>query len=618
MTQQGKHLYGFGPFALDAGQRVLLRDGRPVSLTPKAVDVLLVLVENAGQITEKEDLLKRAWPDTFVEEATLAKNISTLRKALGDSPDGEAYIQTVTKRGYRFVAAVQAVELLDQALPASEAPPTPLARQAALPPVPRSKAAWALGMLALTVVLGGAYLGLRPSVESAPTPAAPVVVAVLPFENLSGDPHQEYLGDGLTEELISQLSRVNPQRLAVIARTTAMRYKSNPRSAGEIGRELGAGYIVEGSFRREGNRLRIVAQLIETRGQTHVWSQDYERELQQIIPLQREVSHQIARGVAVQVSPPGTASRRATNPQAYEDYLRARFFWNKRTEEDRIKARQYFQSAIALDEGFAPAYAGLAETYVNGGPLEIENLAVPLVNRALALDPDLPEGHVSAGILAIYRCRWSEAEAALRRATELDPNSANARLWYAVYLRSQGRLEEALIENERALGLDPLSSLAHHEMGVTYYLARQYARAVAPFRSALELEPAHLWSRIRLAQVFALQDAKSEAESEIAKLPPEFVHGNPRIAHLYAVLGQPDRAREILDTSLRAADRVSPFDVALAYAALGDTDRAFQFLDASRLTYSYDTTLLKGDPRFDPLRADPRLAAVLKKLKLDP
>lgn len=615
MAQQGKHLYGFGPFSLDPEQRVLLRDGRPVPLTPKAFDTLQVLVENAGRITEKDQLLKRVWADTFVEEATLAKNISTLRKALGDSPEGEAFIQTVTKRGYRFVAAVQRIDSSERTL-ADETPPEPSTVSTLLRVRPRT-APWSLGAPLLAVALAVAYLGFRHGVASTAAPAAPVVVAVMPFENLSGDPSQEYLGDGLTEELISQLSQVNPQRLGVIARTTVMRYKSAPRSAAEIGRELNAGYIVEGSFRREGNRLRIVAQLIETHGQTHVWTKDYERELQQLIPLQREVSYSIARSVAVQVSPPGVASRQAATSQAYDDYLRARFYWNKRTQEDRLRAREYFNSAIAGDAGFAPAYAGLAETYVDGGPKAVEDFAVPLVSRALALDPLLPEGHVSAGIVELYRCRWEDAGRALRRATELDPNSANARLWYAVYLRSQGRLAEALAENERALVLDPLSSLAHHEIGVTHSVARRYAQAVPFFRRALELEPTHIWSRVRLIQVFALQGARLEAQAEMSKLPPEYTSSSPRIAHVYALLGNPNKARAILETGLRDPGSTSPLDFAAAYAALGEADRAFEFLDSDHLTYKYDTVLFKMDPRFDPLRVDPRFSAVLKKMRLD-
>lgn len=601
-----KELFQFGSFRVDSAERLLTHDGRPIALTPKAFETLVVLVENAGHALDKDELLKKLWPDTFVEEATLAKQISTLRKALGDGENGSRYIETIPKFGYRFMAPVNAAEALDVVA----APPRPSAVRA-----DRGRWVWAGLLIVVLGVVGYLFArSLKPRTATAPRRA---VLAVLPFENLSGSTEQEYLGDGLTEELISQLSRMNPERLAVIARTTAMRYKGTRKSAAEIGRELGVNYIVEGSFRREGSRMRIMAQLVQTNDQTYLWAETYERELQQLIPLQREVTYSIARGVAVQVSPPGAASRRAANSQAYDDYLRARFYWNKRTEEGRAKAREYFHSATKLDESFAPAYAGLAETYFfGGGQHAIEDIALPLVNRALELDPTLPEGHVSAGLVALYRLRWAEAERALRQALELDPNSSNTRIWYAVYLRSQGRLEEALAENERAVELDPLSSLAHHEVGVTHYLARRYDRAIGPLRRALEIEPAHHWSRIRLAQAFALQNMTRETEAEIASIEPIYARGNLRIAHLYAILGQPNVARKMLAVGLRDPDRANPLDVAAAYAALGNPDRAFQFLKPARLSYKFDTIFLKVDPRFDSLRADPRFADLLRALGL--
>ena len=330
MERQQPQIFEFGPFQLDVGERLLRRDGQILALTPKAFETLRVLVENHGRLVGKEDLMKRLWPESFVEESNLAQQIFTLRKALGDN-DGNQYIETVPKRGYRFRAPVTCPT------PAALAPDD---EPAVVDSVPRKtgRAAgfgWLILTAALSLIL---YSGWRTSRPVAAPALSKMTLAVLPFENLSGDPDQDYLSDGMTEEMIMQLARLNPARLAVIARTSSMHFKASKKTVAQIGQELAADYVLQGSLRREGGRLRISAQLIQVEDQTHVWAENYERDVRDLLAVQDDVARAIASEIRVQLTPPRLAAPgrdpglRAVAPEVHQQYLRGRFFWNKRTE----------------------------------------------------------------------------------------------------------------------------------------------------------------------------------------------------------------------------------------------------------------------------------------------
>jgi TolB-like protein/DNA-binding winged helix-turn-helix (wHTH) protein len=450
MTERAKHLYAFGPFQLDPAQRLLFRDDGVVPLTPKALDTLLVLVENRGQLLTKDELLERVWPGTFVEEVTLAKNISTLRKALGEPPEGGEYIETHSKRGYRFVAEVHAIEREASAAPSASPAetPAPAAAPSARPPAWRVSAA----VLAAVLLVTGAALWYRG--RSLATPAnGKIMLAVLPFENLSGDPAQEYFSSGLTEEMITQLGRLDPGRLGVIARTSAMQYKDAHKDVRQIGSELGVDYLLEGSVRREGNRVRISAQLIQVRDQSHQWAADYDRDLRDILALQSEVAGAIAQQIRLQLTPEQHArlqNARTLNAEAYESYLKGRFFWNKRTVEGHQKAIEYFQKAVALDPNYAQAYAGLADAYALLGswanPVmprgEAMGQARAAAQKALSLDDSLSDAHASLGFVKMhYDWDFAGAEKEFQRAIALNPGYATAHHWYAYDLAALARLD---------------------------------------------------------------------------------------------------------------------------------------------------------------------------------
>lgn len=603
MSQKSKGIYEFGSFRLSPAEWVLENEGKAVSLTPKAFEVLCVLVENAGHITDKDELLKRVWRDTFVEEATLAKNISTIRKALGDSAEGEIYIATVPKRGYRFVAPVRVVQEAAAGVPAVQPEP-------AAPPARVSRRWWlgwvAVAGVALLLVLLYAA-GRRGSRPSSASEHQQVTLVVLPFENLSGDPEQEYLADGITEELIAQLSRLNPKRLTVIARTSAMTYKGTRKDIRQIGSDLGANYVLEGSVRRSGKAVRINAQLIDTQRQTHVWSQQYDRRIEDILSLETSVALDVAGQVRLQLLP-AVAATRSVNTDSYDDYLRGMYLWNQRTERTSQRAREYLHRAIQRDPLNARAFAALGETYAGGDALTRREKGEPAVRRALELDSTLPEAHTAMGVLRMMRYDWNGAEAEFRRAIELNPNFAHAHMWYSDFLQARGRFEEAIAEASVARRLDPLSPLIHHVLGVAYFYARRFDRAKEQFGRALELDPQNVWTRLRLAQTLAFLGDRSAAEEEFARartlLP---VAADLRFAYFQARWGRPREARKVLAEGRGP----NPVDHALLRAALGDPVRAMQLLETACREQFGDVRFLAVDPRADILRGNPGFGAVL-------
>ena len=672
MSSDVGHIYKFGDFAVDVDQRVLLRAGKPVPLTPKMFDTLLILVENGGRIVRKEELMERLWPDTFVEDANLPVYIQKLRKALGDRADGPLYIETVERRGYRFIADVekglngstatdaQSTRGLNSYAPLPGAGANGEGRGAAprvggevgpgasddlvntegaqadrapaRRPV-RYKAAFIAAVVALALAACGWVLWARYGAGPQP-PDERVMLAVLPFQNFTGDPDQEYFSDGLTEEMITQLGGLDPQRLGVIARTSVMHYKGSRLSLYQIGRELGVQYLLEGSVRRDGDSVRITAQLIRVRDQTHIWARQYDRRLRDILVLQREIGQETANQIQLALGgdrplTPGRQPRHAYQSyEAYDLWLKGQYFWNKRTAEGFSKAADYFERAKAVDPTYAHAYVGLASCYalMGGYTMRPQTEFMPRARaaalRALELDEGSAEAHtVMALIVQNYELDWQTAEKEFRRAIELNPNYATAHHWYAEHLMWRGRFDEALRASEQARRLDPLSLIIAADHGAILYYARQYDGAIQQFRAVRELDPHNQRSGL-IIHAYEEKGLFAEALADIeAHRPPSGM--NPpwywsELAYAYGRSGQQAQARRALENLLELNRRqeVGAEAIIWAHIGVGDNEQATAWLEKAYAQRSPALTYLKVDPRYDPLRGDPRFQDLLSRVGL--
>jgi TolB-like protein/DNA-binding winged helix-turn-helix (wHTH) protein/Flp pilus assembly protein TadD len=618
--------YAFGPFLLDPVEKVLLRDGHLIHLPPKALETLLALVEKKGRLVEKAELLNRVWPSTFVEEATLAQNIFTLRKALGEGANGDEYIETVPKRGYRFVAPIR------QAKPAAGVSNAEIvsARRTG-----GQRRIWALLIAAAILFCAGVWLGWQRfrfhEISSTPK----TMLAVVPLENLSGDPSQDYFCDGLTEELITKFGSLRPERLGVIARTTTMQYKNTRKNAAAIGSELGVDYIVEGSVIRENERVRINAQLIRVRDQTHVWAHSYERDLGGVLTLQNDVATAIASAIEVKLetpAQPGGPTHGTRNSAAYEAYLQGRYFWNRRTEEGYQKALQYFADAIREDPTYAQAYAGLADTYALLGSLANSVLprseAMPNARRAalraIDLDDTLAEAHTSLAFVKMqYDREWDAAEKEYQRAIELNPGYATAHHWYAYLLMSEGRAAEAMKQIQLARESDPLSVVINSDVGEMYYYAHQFDRAIEQYRKILEMDSHFLPAYWQIAAAYVCSKRYNEA---MAALRQAQALGGKRpettawMGYVYGVSGRRSEAeknlKELEELSTHRSDLTQ--SIALLYAGLGQTERMFGGIEKACEERTGSVILIKVDPLLDAFHDDPRYIRAVRCVGLTP
>jgi TolB-like protein/DNA-binding winged helix-turn-helix (wHTH) protein/Tfp pilus assembly protein PilF len=619
-------LYQFGPFRLDPAQGLLFRGEEIVPLTPKAVETLAVLIEHRGEVVTKDALLQRIWPDTFVEEGTVARNVSFLRKALGEAPSGREYIETHAKRGYRFVAEVHEV----RRAPSASVEPAPQSAAPLVSPAARSGRWWIAALVAAAVLLAigvGTFNRLRAGHAAADRK---VMLVVLPLENMSGDAEQEYFSSGLTEEMITQLGRLAPARLGVIARTSAMKFKGSRLDARRIGAELGVDYILEGSVRQAGGRVRIAAQLVQVSDQSHVWAEEYDRELRDILSVQSEVAGAIARQIRLKLTPERDAQlRRASpvNPEAYEDYLKGRFFWNKRTAEGHQRAIELFEQAIALDPDYAPAYAGLADSYAllgsNPNSLlprqEAMARAREAALKALSFDESLADAHASLGFVKMhYDWDFKGAEKEFRRAIELDPGYATAHHWYAYDLVPLGRLDDAVAEVRRAQQADPLSVIISRDVGEMLLFAGRDDDAIAQCRRTLEMDPGFALARWVIAAAYHHEGRQKESLDELGKAAPSLSPAATGI--VYALTGREAQARRVLDRLLASASKrysVSN-DVASLYACLGDEDAAFEWLERSFEERNGSLILMRVAPEYEWLRSDPRFERLAERVGLAP
>jgi TolB-like protein/DNA-binding winged helix-turn-helix (wHTH) protein/tetratricopeptide (TPR) repeat protein len=592
---KSKHLYGFGPYCLDAVERVLLRDGQPVTLPPKDLETLLVLVERAGHIVEKEELLEKVWPGVFIEEGNLARHIFNLRQVLGDTPDGRI-IETIPKRGYRFVATVR--EEGESAVAQVGTPQSSEPTQTAVGVRPK-KIIWSLSLLALLVVSAATvYLVSRHYLRARSPSPQRAMLAVLPFENLSGDPREDYFADGLTEEMIAQLGQFQPAKLGVIARTSIVRYKHTKETIAQIGRELGVGYLLEGSVRRGGDRVRITAQLIQAGEQTHLWAETYERPLTDVLNIQREIAEKITHSLSIQLLPVETNSSASppVNLESYDMYLLGLHALGEDTRESVNKAIQYFQEGIAKDPKDARLYVALAQaydastTYYNS-PAEVMPRAKQAAQRAVELDPNLASGHVKLGYVRLfYDWDWPAAETEYRRALDINPSLPEAQLGYANYLGTLGRFDEALFRVQQAYLYDPLAVESRKEALWIYYFSGRMPETVEQCRKTIELESAAGTPYAILAMAYA-QMGKS-AEALRAAEDTIRISNSPSLiataASALARSGQTAKAKQFLSKALALAKEhyVCQFIVADAYADLGENEKALEAMQQAFLQRS--------------------------------
>src|SRR6266852_5135038 len=502
----------FGTFQLDLKARELHKAGVKVKLQEQPFRVLALLVAQAGQVVTREDLRQKIWrSDVYVAfDQGLNNAIRKVREALGDSADNPRFIETVAKHGYRFLSPVSAVQ------ERSSQPPLRFGL--------RTIRTALIGLTAASLLVVLAYaawhrsaLGTRPSSGKA-------ILAVLPFDNLNHDPDQEFFSDGLTEEMIAQLGKLNPEWLSVIARGSVAKYKGSSMAVSQIGKELHADYLLQGSVRRAPDRVRITVQLIQVRDQTDLWTQSYDRELRDILALQDSVARTIADQIHITLTAEQQARLarpRQLEPAAYEAYLKGRYYWNKRTAEGMQKASIYFQQAINADPAYGAAYSGLADC--NSGltwhgfnsPAETLPRANAAALKAIEIDPQSAEAHASLGLVLNHKLDWPGAEREFKRALQLDPHYANAHHWYGDNLSAKGRHDEALFEAKQALALDPLNLMIGTWVGLRYYLARKYDLAIEQGRNTVELDPNFPAAHLLLGEAYVQMGLHEKGLAEL-------------------------------------------------------------------------------------------------------
>jgi DNA-binding winged helix-turn-helix (wHTH) protein/Tfp pilus assembly protein PilF len=576
MNTAAKHCFEFGAFRLDASERLLLHQGETVSLTPKAFDMLVTLVENSGHLVEKSELMRKLWPNSFVEEGSLAQNVSLLRKALGEN-ESQKFIETVPRRGYRFVATV-----VNQAGKAADS-----------------------------------------TIHS---------IAVLPFKSLGVDRGDEYLSIGIAETLTTRLSSL--KLLTVRPTSAVLKYASSERDASETGHELQVDTVLEGSIRRAGERLRVTARLVSVLNEAVLWADKFDEEFTDIFDVEDSISAKVAEALALKVS--GEQQKRLTkrytnNAEAYQLYLKGRYFWNKRTEEGFNQGIKHFKLAVARDPTYALAYAGLADSYIGltfynfGAPHETMPKAKEAAMNALSIDSALAEAHTSlAHALMNYDWNWSEAEKEFKLAIQLNPDYATAHQWYAIhYLTAMDRLPQALEEMKRALQLEPTSLVMNSFMGATLYFAGRYDGAIEQCRRTIEMDPNFAVAHWHIGLAYEQKKMFDEAIAEF-QTATTLSGGSPllkaSLGHAYANAKRKAEATKILAELNELSEQryVSSYERAAISVALGDEKQSFQWLERAYEEHSFHMVYLKVWPQFSVVRSDPRFQKLIQCIGLTP
>ena len=588
-----KHIYEFGAYQLDVEEKVLARDGQPIALAPKDLETLVVLVEKAGHIVAKEELLEKVWPGVFIEENNLARRVFNLRQVLGAGPDGAQYIETVPKRGYRFVGLVREQGNGTEASANGSPLPDEPHRVAHVKPR-KSFLTWALAAMVLVT----AALVLQHFLPTRNAPTQRVMLAVLPFENLSGDSSEDYFADGLTEEMIAQLGQVQPSKLGVIARTSIVRYKNTKESIAQIGRELGVGYVMEGSVRRAGGRVRITAQLIQASQQTHVWAESYERPLDDVLRIQREIAQKVTSSLSIELLPAETTAEAKTplNLDSYDKYLLGLHELGQGTRDSVMRSIRYFQEAIEKNPKDARLYSALSQAYdaattYYSSPAEVMPHAKEAALKAVELDPSLASGHVELGYAYLfYDWDWPSAEKEFRRALEINPSLPDAQLGYADYLATLGRFDEALSRVQQAYVDDPLATESRNEALWIYYFSGRMPETVDQCQKTIEVEPTAGVPYAVLALAYAQMGKRAETlqAADNAIRVANSPSGLATTASALAQVGEKAKATQVLNQALEKAKSryVCRFIVARAYVELGENEKAIESLHLAFLQRS--------------------------------
>jgi DNA-binding winged helix-turn-helix (wHTH) protein/TolB-like protein len=648
MAQHENRSYEFGRFRLNPAERVLLREGEPVPLTPKVFDILITLVENSGQVVGKDDLMKKVWPTTFVEEGNLTQNVSLLRKALGESAGGAQFIETVPRRGYRFVAQIseswgdrpgstftvhdeskgkgqqidaiptanQVVENGNYALPALAVTPTSRFSQL------NSRFGFAVTAAVVVLAVAGLVYFAGRSKAGDLGPEAIQSIAVLPFVDEAGDADAEYLNDKIAESLINSLSRL-PQ-LRVVPRSVVAGYKGRQVDPRQIGKDLNVRAVVTGRLRRHGDIISIQADLIDLENVAQLWGQHYDYKLADVILVQEDISRDIFENLRLKLN-----VEEKKQLEAYRLYLKGRNAWNKRTADELQQGIDFFNQAISIDPNYASAYAGLADCYnmlvVYGRlqPKEGFPKAKEAAMKALDIDENQAEAHTS---LAFIKFRWdwdrAETEREFQTAIKIKPSYAPAHQWYSSYLVAVERFDEAIAEAKRTEELEPLSFVASSHLGWIYYLSGKNDQAIEQCKKILDLDPSSFPARRYLGLAYEAKGMYAEAINEFqtgVKLS-----GSPLmlalLGHAYAASGKRAEAQQVLNDlqELQSQRYVSPYTVAAIYTGLGDQEQAFNWLEKAVEERDIWLMNLKVDPVFAKLRTNRKFANLLARIRLRP
>jgi TolB-like protein/DNA-binding winged helix-turn-helix (wHTH) protein/thioredoxin-like negative regulator of GroEL len=607
---------------IDLSSYELTIDGQRVRLERQPLDLLILFVEHKGELVSRQQIVDRLWgKDVFVDVDTgINAAVRKIRSALRDDPANPRYLETVVGKGYRFIGDVELAGPAAETSELASASPVPASRS-------RNLIRPALFALAAAIVAAGIW-GIASRWRRTGGLAAAEIrsIAVLPLQNLSGDPAQDYFADGMTEELTTDLGKISA--LMVISRTSAQNYRGSQKSAPQIARELNVQALVEGSVLRVGNRVRITTQLIDAQHDKHLWAESYDREVGDVLTVQNAVALEIARQVRARLSPleqHRLNQQAPVIPEAYDAYLRGRYALTTQSAEPLKQALPLFQQAIALDASFAPAYAGMADAYsllANYGVLPPDQAfpqAMAAARKALQLDSQSAEAHTALAYPEHhYFWNWKTAEDEYKTAIDLNPSYPTVHLRYAELLSSAGRHEEAIAEMQRAIQLDPLSPVYFSNLGRVLYHARRYDEAIDVLRQTLARDPDRVYARVHLAMCYEETGRYDEERREYQQIQAAFQgQPGPGLAHFYARTGQLQRAQRIAEQLEDAARDSDWFLLAGVYAALGEKDQAFASLENAYRRHDFYLVFLKVHPYMDPLRSDPRYADLLQRIGLE-
>lgn len=648
-------LVRFGFYQVDLRTSELWKQGRKVKLQEQPCRILAILLERRGEVVTREELRKRLWSDdTFVDfDHSLNTAIMRLREALSDSSDNPRFIETLPRRGYRFIAPIEeldgsqakkiaeahSIATLESSLPVPKTTPATQFSGGQAAPQLRSRPiafrlAFVIGSLLTILII--ALIGVRSRLvrhgsgaNSQPNQIKSLVV--LPFENLSGDKDQQYFTDGMTDELIAHLAKI--RSLRVISRTSSMEYKDTRKPLSEIARDLNVDAVVEGAVLRSGNRVRITAELVQVAADRHLWAETYESQLGDVLGLQSRVANAIVNEIRINLTPEEQqrlAIARSVSGESYENYLKGRYYWNKRSEEGLLRAIGYFQLAIEKDPNYALAYAGLADCYsIIGSAIvgtvpsqDVAPKAKAAAVKALQLDDTLAEAQTSLATVRFnYDWDWAGAASGFQRSIELNPSYATAYQRYSLYLMAMGRTDESLAQMTRARDLDPLSISVNFSLGWRLYMARKYDQAIEQLQNTLEMDPNFALPRMVLGQAYEQKKAYPQALSELQKAVG-ISHDSPQmlgaLGHAYGASGNRSEAEKVLAKLMQQSKKqyVSPFYVAIVYVGLAENEKGVDWLEKAYRDRSNAIVFAKVDPQLDPLRTTPRFQALLHRLAL--